>query len=115
MCLASLPGGQEREQVLVVDILLAVGEPGEPAVCVLKLRRFERKPEFFEAAGERVPARVLAEDDAVRRHADRLWRHDLVAERIREHAVLVYSGLVRKGVAPHDGLIRLYPEADDLG
>src|ERR1041384_3546692 len=107
--------GYEREQVLIVDSLLAVGQFGESAVGGFDFRLTQTEAEFRVALRERVAARVLAQDDSIRRHADRLGRHYLVAERVRQHAVLVNPSLVREGVAADDGLVRLHVEADDFG
>src|SRR5436190_922828 len=57
---------------------------------------------------------MLAQHQRVRRNADRLRRHNLVAERITNHAVLVNARLVSESVASHDCLVWLYAEADDL-
>src|ERR1044072_4948135 len=112
--LASMARGEEREQILVVDILLAVGQLSELVVRIFEFRRRESEPKLIEAARERMPARVFAQHDVVRGHADRLGRHDFVAEGIREQAVLMYARLVREGVAADNGLVRLYAEADYL-
>src|SRR3712207_9307650 len=65
--LAPPPRREEREQVLVVDLLFAVGELRELSVSLLKLRGGEREPQLAEAARERVAARVLAQHDEIGR------------------------------------------------
>src|ERR1044072_851654 len=95
--LASMTRGEEREQILVVDILLAVGQLSELVVRIFEFRRRESEPKLIEAARERMPARVFAQHDVVRGHAE-----------------LMYARLVREGVAADNGLVRLYAEADYL-
>src|SRR5260370_32722681 len=58
-------------------------------------------------------ARVFAEHEFVGRNTHGFWRHDLVAQRIADHTVLMYAGFVREGVTPDDGFVRLNAEADD--
>src|SRR5689334_20229260 len=56
---------------------------------------------------------MLAEHERIRRHTNRLRRHDLVAKRIIDYAVLVNPSLMRESVATDDCFIRLHVEADD--
>ena len=63
---------------------------------------------------QRGAAGVLAEDEMRFGDADQRRRHDLVAERVGQHAVLVNAGLVRKGVVADDGLVGRGLEGDDL-
>ena len=54
---------------------------------------------------ERAAAAVFAEHEVLAANADRGRRHDLVGERVGEHAVLVNAALVREGVGADDGLV----------
>ena len=108
-------GCEQGEEVLVVDGFLAVGELGEAGVDLVELGPGERVAEFGEAMLEGAAAGVFAENDVVGGDADGLGRHDLVGERVGEHAVLVDAGLVREGVGADDGLVGRAAEADDLG
>src|SRR5437763_2728038 len=58
---------------------------------------------------------MLAEHKAVGGNAYGFRRHYLVAKRIAENAVLVYSSFMREGVAANDCFIRLHAEAYDFG
>src|SRR5580698_4626916 len=65
--------------------------------------------------GHGATAGVLAEHHPVAGDADRSGRHDLVGERVRKYTVLMNAGLVSKGIAADDGLVRRGSEADDRG
>src|SRR4029453_12331163 len=60
-----------------------------------------------------MPSGVFAQNKIVRRHANRLRRHDLVAERITDHAVLMNSSFVCEGVATNNRLIGLHCATND--
>src|SRR5258708_7546087 len=57
---------------------------------------------------------MSAEHEFVSRNAHRFRRHDLVTQRIADHAVLMYAGFVRKSVAADNRLVRLHAKADYL-
>src|SRR5512132_2691401 len=59
--------GHDGHEVLVVDLLLAVGEVLEGLERAVQLTAGEVEAELLEPRGERVPAGVLAEDELVRR------------------------------------------------
>src|SRR5258708_6996805 len=59
-------------------------------------------------------SRVFPQDQIVAGHADRLRRHDLVAQWIGDDTVLVDPGLMGKSVAADDGFVRLGLESDNL-
>ncbi len=100
----------ERLDVLVVDDLLAVGEILEAQERVLELVVGELVAELGELGAEGVAARMLAHHQRSLRDADAFGRHDLVGERVLEHAVLVDAALMREGVAPDDRLVVLHRE-----
>ena len=60
-------------------------------------------------------AGVLTQRQVVSGHTHRLRSHDLVAQRIADHPVLVDTSLMSKGIAADNGLIGLRAKADDLG
>ena len=56
---------------------------------------------------------MLADDEVRGLAADGLGRHDFVGFAVLQHAVLMDAGLMRKGVAAHDGLVGGDGAADD--
>src|ERR1043165_8436888 len=56
---------------------------------------------------------MLTQHERVRRHTDRLRRHDLVAKRIINHTVLMNTSLMSERIAADDRLVRLHVKADD--
>src|SRR4029077_9733632 len=62
---------EQREQILVEDRALAVGERGEPLVNLAQLFRVQLVAELAEALLQGVPAGVLAEDQGGLGDADR--------------------------------------------
>src|SRR6266536_2520099 len=103
-----------RDQVLIVYLLLAVGQLGELGVQRVQFIVAQLDAKLLEAIHQRVPSRMLAQHDAVGRHAHRLRRHDLVAERIAEHTMLVNAGLMGKSIASDNRLVRLHAETQRL-
>ena len=100
----------ERLDVLVVDVLLAVGEVLEAHEGVLELVVREAVAHLLELRPEGVAARMLAHDERGLRHADRFRRHDLVGLGVLQHAVLVDAALMREGVPADDRLVVLHRE-----
>src|SRR5438128_2693251 len=107
--------GDDRHQVLVVDLLLPVGEVLERLEGPVELRAGQREAELLEPRREGGPAGVLAEDQLVRRPPDVLGPHDLVRELFLEDPVLMDAGLVGEGVLADDRLVRLDVHARDVG
>ena len=70
--------------------------------------------ELFEAMAEGGAAGVLAQDEMCMGDSDQRGSHDLVAERVGEHAVLMNSRLVSKSIGAHHCLVRRGLEGDDL-
>ena len=56
---------------------------------------------------------MFAEHERICRHADGFRRHDLIAERIVNHAMLVNARFVRKRVAADNSLVWLHFKSDD--
>ena len=103
--LAALLFGQQRQQPRAIDgpdLVCNKLERGKDAVQPISL---QHETERLGARHERVPARMLAEDDALRDKADILGFHDLVRLPVLEHAMLVDTGFVREGIGPHDRLV----------
>ena len=101
----------ERDEVGVGDLLLDVRERDGRAVDVVERLALELEAELLELALQAAAAGQLAHRQAGAREAHRLRGHDLVGERVLEHAVLVDARLVREGVAADDGLVGLDGEA----
>src|SRR5215469_7723970 len=55
---------------------------------------------------------MLSQNELRARSANRLRRHDLIAERVRKHAVLVNSSGMGERIVPNYWLIRLRSETD---
>src|SRR6266852_5086497 len=104
----------QRDQILIVDSLLSISQLRKASIYSVQLINVEQVAEFFVAQGQSVTAGVLAQHEFVSRNSDRLRRHDLVTERIADHAVLMYARFVRKRVAPDNRFVRLHAKSDDL-
>jgi hypothetical protein len=100
---------QQADQVLVVDVFLAVGQ-GDEAVVVCCSSSREGQSRAARGVAQCGAAGVLAEDELRAAAPTRGGRHDLVAERVGQHAVLVNAGLVREGVGADDGLVGRGPK-----
>src|SRR5258707_5880804 len=57
---------------------------------------------------------MFAEHEFISRNTYRLRRHNLITQRVADHAVLMYAGFVRKSIAADNRLVRLHAKADDL-
>ena len=104
----------EREQVGVGDLLLRVGERDRLAVDLVERLALELVAELLELALEAAPAGQLADRELAAGEPDRLRRHDLVGQRVLDHAVLVDARLVRERVAADDRLVGLDREAGEV-
>src|SRR5512133_896515 len=80
-------------QVRVLDRFHPVGKRHEPLVDCVQVALRELEPELLATCAERVPSGMFAEHQRVGRHSDRLRRHDLIRQRVLQHAVLVNAGL----------------------
>ncbi len=96
----------ERDDVGVVDPLLAVGQRDEALVEPLQAVGVHFVAQLLQARAEAGTAGVLAHHQPAPGPADRLGGHDLVGRALLQHAVLVDAGLVREGVGAHDRLVR---------
>src|SRR5438876_1009061 len=108
------PAGDERDEILVVDVLLRVGERLEAVEDAVHVDLADLEAELLESRDQRVTPGVLAEDQAVRVEPDRLGLHDLVIEAVLQDPVLVDAGLVREGVVADDRLVDRDRDAGDL-
>src|SRR5690348_2880627 len=70
--------------------------------------------QLFAALTKRVTSGVLAENKARSEYTDGLWSHNFVGQRMLNHAILMNSGLMCKGVTSNDRLVRLHGKADDF-
>ena len=103
----------QRLDVLVVDVLLAVGQRLEAHEGVFELIAGELVAQLLELVHEGVPPGMLAHDQRGLLHADVLGHHDLVGLRVLEHAVLVDAALMGEGVTADDRLVVLHRERGD--
>ena len=105
--------GHNRFEVGVGELDLAVGEFLEARERRVQSVAGDVEAEAAQPIREGVPARVLAQHDLAALLADRMGIHDLVGGALAEHAVLVDTGFVGKGVAPHDRLVVLHGVAGE--
>src|SRR5277367_6085196 len=70
---------QQADQVLVVDVLFAIGESNEAIVGLLQLLARKRKAQLLQTMAQRGAAGVLAEYKQCAGRSDRCRRHDFVA------------------------------------
>ena len=94
-------------QVGVGDLLLGVGQLDRLAIDRVERLALEVVAELLELALEAAPAGQLADRQLAAGQPDRLRRHDLVGQRVLDHAVLVDARLVGEGVAADDRLVGL--------
>src|SRR5258706_9777718 len=92
---------------MIFDVLDLIGEPDEADIDVVEGAAVELIAELFASDGKRVTSGVLAQHEFGVRHADRLRSHDLVGQRIFQHAILMDAGFVGEGVASDDGFVGL--------
>src|SRR4029079_4870152 len=104
----------EGHQVRVGDFLLRVGEGDRLAIDRVERLALDVVAELPQLALEAAPARELADRQLAAGQSHRLGRHDLVRQRVLDHAVLVDPALVREGVAAHDRLVRLDGEPGEI-
>src|SRR6266404_6101527 len=104
----------QGDQVLVIDPFLPVRQVDEAGIYVVQLGTAEFDAQFAVAQGKSVAAGVFAQDDGVGGDAHRLRSHDLVAERITKHTMLVDPSLMCESIAADDRLIGLHLYANDL-
>ena len=94
--------------ILVIDVLLAVGERLEAVEGVFHRVVAEIVAEFLQLRFEGGAARVLAHHKRRLTDADRLRRHDLVGLGVLQHAILMDAALVREGIPADDRLVVLH-------
>ena len=105
----------QRDDVLVEDLVLAVGQVLEALEGRVDLGlALQLDAQLLQALLEGVAARQLAQHDLVGGPAHVLGTHDLVGVARLQHAVLVDAAGVRKGVGANDGLVGLHDEAGGL-
>ncbi len=101
----------DGRQVLVGDLFLLVGEVYETFVNFLQLFFVQPEADRLAPGQQAVLARMFAEHDRTLGNADRLGRHDLVRERLLDHAILVHARFVRERILSDDRLVAGYHEA----
>ena len=105
----------QRQQILVEDLALAVGQGGELPIDLRELQLAQVVAQLAVASLERVAARVLAEHERRARDPDHLGPDDLVGQPVLQHAVLMDAGLVGEGVPADDRLVGLREAAGEVG
>src|SRR6185503_7782507 len=103
---------EQGDEILIVNPLLSIRKICKASISGVELRGGNVVTKFGVAQRERVASGMFAEHERVRRNADRLRRHDLVAERIVNHAVLVNARFMRERVAAYDRFVWLHVETD---
>ena len=98
----------QRLDVLVVDVLLAVGQRLHPREGILQLVGAELVAHLLQLVDEGMASRMLAQHQRRLLEADHLRAHDLIGRGILEHAVLMDAALVRERIAADDGLVVLH-------
>ncbi|MPL94951.1 hypothetical protein SDC9_41114 [bioreactor metagenome] len=104
----------QRDQILVIDLLLAVGERLEPHEDVVELVLGQIEAQILQLGAQRGAARMLAHRDVGLGDADIGGLHDLEGLDVLQHAVLMDARLVQEGVLADDRLVELHREARDL-
>src|SRR3954471_15800464 len=61
-----------------------------------------------------MPAGMLAEHQRRTRNTNHFGLDDLVGETVLQHAMLVNTGFMGKGVAPHNGFVWLWKDAGEV-
>ena len=100
--------GDDRLEVERGHLLLAVGDLLEGLEGVVQRLPFDLEAQLLQGVAQGVAAGVLAQHDRVRLQADFGRVHDLVGAALLQDTVLVDPGLMREGVAPDHGLVRLH-------
>ena len=104
----------EGQEVRVGDLLLHVGQRDRLAVDEVQGVARDVVAEVAQLLLEALAAGQLADRQLAAGEPDRLRGHDLVGERVLDHAVLVDPALVGEGVGAHDGLVGLDREAGEV-
>src|SRR5579883_371103 len=110
--MTAMIGRNQRDEVLVVNLLFAVSQLDETMVDFRQFRGSKRVAKLGITRLQRMASRVLAQNNQRARSPDGFGRHDLVAERVRQHSVLVNSGFMGKGVCANNRLVGLRTETN---
>ena len=113
---AAARGGRTHEYLQIArgDHLLLVGQLQKTLVYLVQLIAFWRVAYLCEVVLERRAAAAGRQDDARLVYSDILGVDYLVGLTAFEHAVLMYSRRVRKGVAADNGLVGLYGHTHEV-
>src|SRR5579875_1974566 len=93
--------GNYSNQVLVVDLLLAIGKLAKNLISTVKLRSGKLIAQIFIALRQGMAAGMFSQNEFVGRHPDGLGLHDLISDGVFQHAILVNARFMREGVAAH--------------
>ena len=105
----------QRDQVVVIDFLLAVRQRLEPHKHVGQLVVGQLIAQLTQLGPQRGPAGVFAHHKVRLRQAHVLRAHNLKRFRVLEHPVLVDTAFVRKGVLADDRFVELHREPRNRG
>ena len=113
---AAARGGRTHEYLQIArgDHLLLVGQLQKTLVYLVQLLAFGRVAYLCEVVLERRAAAAGRQDDARLVYSDILGVDYLIRLAAFEHAVLMYSRRVRKGVAADNGLVGLYGHTHEV-
>ena len=100
-------GTCQHQHVGVCHLLLLVGQIQELLINLVQLLILEVHAVHVQAMFQGRATTACGEHDAVVVNANVLGVHNLVGLHIFQYAVLMYAAAVRKGIAPHDGFVRL--------
>src|ERR1041384_4016644 len=85
----------QRDQILIVDSLLTISQVREAMIRTVQFFARQSVTQLLIAQRQRVPAGMLTQHEFVCRHAHRFRRHDFIAQRIADHAVLMNARFMR--------------------
>src|SRR5712692_1798583 len=114
-CLAPACLRRDGDEHAIVELGRDGAVVHRQSVRAVERLAIQRDAQLLEACGEPVPAGEPGDDDASGVPAHAVRGHNLVVQRVLEHAVLMDARGVRERVRADDGLVRLHRDAGELG
>ena len=102
-------------QIQIGDVPLAIRQILEPAEGLAEILWRKGVTQLLQTAAEGIAPGQFAQADATLLETNGAGVHDLVGDAVLEHTVLVDTGLMGKGVGPHNGLVGLHQHACEVG
>src|ERR1700722_13250581 len=96
---------KQGNKVLIKDRLSAIRQLVEAVVDQIQICSVEGKAKLFKPMRQGTPAGMLAQHPAIVGYAHRSRSHDLVSQRVGQHAVLMNTCLMGKCIAAHNRLV----------